>query len=166
LHVNLPRAASWFTREAVEHWHRLFGGTPLSERFLREDELLEVERQQAEDLGEIWRDRLTSVSWFMRCLNEHIAREANEEHDCTGRFREARFKSQALLDHRAVLACLAYVDLNPVRAGIADTPETSDYTSIQRGIRTLQTASEPVTRGSADGNWACGFRACRLLFPS
>jgi len=93
-------------REVVERWHHLFGGTILSERFLREEALLEVEQQQLEGLAETWREPLTSVSWFMRCLNEHIARKAKEEDDCTGPFWEGRFKSQALRDDSAVLACL------------------------------------------------------------
>lgn len=87
----------------------------------------------------------------MRCLNEQIARQANKEDGCKGRFWEGRFKSQALLDERALLACMVYVDLNPVRVGIADTPEASDYTSIQAR---LVAYAEQLQR-SIDGGIEC-----------
>jgi hypothetical protein len=104
--------------EVVEHWHRLFKGSLLSQRFCQGEVLSKAERNALSDQVSEWRERLMSISWFMRCINEPIARQANHEDKVTGRFWEGRFKSQALLDEKALAACMVYVDLNPVRARI------------------------------------------------
>jgi REP element-mobilizing transposase RayT len=135
--VDSDQALAWSVREVVERWHGLFSGTLLSQRYLRGDLLSSAEIKRLDEIAEQWRERLMSISWFMRCLNEYIARLANAEDECSGRFWEGRFKCQALLDEAALAACLVYVDLNPVRAGMAETPEASDHTSIQRRIRAL-----------------------------
>ncbi|MEE4217419.1 MAG: hypothetical protein V2I48_07415 [Xanthomonadales bacterium] len=134
LRIDQQQAADWYNREVVERWLRLFSGPDLARRWLEFDSLSDTEYHRLETLIKTWRQRLFDLSWFMRCLNEPIARMANQEDHCTGRFWEGRFKSQALLDERALLACMAYVDLNPVRAGMATTPESSEYTSIRERV--------------------------------
>ena len=82
----------------------------------------------------MWRKRLADLGWFMKCLNEFIYRLANKEDNCKGHFWENRYKSQALVDEVALLSCMSYVDLNPIRAGLADSLETSNYTSIKERL--------------------------------
>jgi hypothetical protein len=74
--------------------------------------------------------RLSNPSWLMRFLTESLARVANREDKTTGRFWEGRFKMQRLLDEWAVAACLVYVDLNPIRAGITTQLSESQHTSM------------------------------------
>ncbi len=92
------------------------------------------------------RARLSDISWLMRFLCENIARRANKEDDVTGHFWEGRFKGQVLLDESALLACAIYVDLNPIRAGIAATPETSRFTSAYERIGALNEHRAPSVK--------------------
>lgn len=139
LHVDVRRSKTWSPVDVVKRWTRLYRLPPIVDRWLRQ-EAGEAESQVAIDLVERWRERLADISWFMRALNEHLARRANDEDQCKGRFWEGRFRSQALLDEAGLLTAMTYVDLNPIRAGIAETPEASDFTSIQERIRALSPA--------------------------
>ena len=134
LHIDREQSLAWSDAEVIERWHRLFKGSLLSQRFSRGEALARAEQQALADEVTEWRQRLVSISWFMRCLNEPIAREANREDNVTGRFWEGRYTSQALLDEKALIACMVYVDLNPIRACMATTPEASKHTSIQQRI--------------------------------
>jgi REP element-mobilizing transposase RayT len=136
--VDKDKAMSWSDKQVVGRWHRLHRGTLLSQKFMRNELLSESEWISLKETNAIYRQRLYDISWLMASLSEPIARQANKEDGCTGRFWEGRFKSQALLDDAAVLSCMAYVDLNPIRAKMAKTPETSNHTSIQKRTEAIQ----------------------------
>jgi REP element-mobilizing transposase RayT len=162
LRASPQQAQAWPEAEVMERWSRLFALPALVLAYRDGRSGTEAEREAARRRIAQWRERLGDLSWFMRSLNEHMARRANAEDGCTGRFWEGRFKSQALLDDAAVLTCMSYVDLNPVRAGLADTPEDSDFTSVQQRIaafaadgRTAEATPErprlvPLGRSGAD----------------
>ncbi|WP_125717779.1 transposase [Pseudoalteromonas rubra] len=143
LYVDDKKANRLSDKAIVIRWHKLFKGNWLTQKFIDGNELTPSELIMLSSIIDMYRERLASVSWFMRVLNEDIARRANKEDDCTGRFWEGRFKSQALLDEAALAACMAYVDLNPIRAKIACTPETSDFTSIKKRIEHAQHGKQP-----------------------
>ena len=144
LHVDQTRGRSWGRDEVIRRWLRLYKGDPLVHRHLQGKLQSEAEYRQLDRITDTWRERLTSISEFMRCINEYMASRANREDDCKGRLWEGRFKSQPLLDEAALMSCMAYVDLNPVRAGLSKTLEGSDFTSIQTRIRR-------VTKGKREG---------------
>lgn len=137
IRINANKAKNLTLSDIIQRWHSLFKGTYISQRYAQNDVLSEPELTMLNTSAEVWRSRLMDIAWFMRCLNEPIARQANAEDECTGRFWEGRYKCQALLDETALLACMAYVDLNPVRSKVADTPEASEHTSIKQRIDCL-----------------------------
>jgi REP element-mobilizing transposase RayT len=136
---NRPdRVEQWSDAEVALRWRKLFpqrddtSGEPTEP----DDHDLAMLMANADRLATL-RGRLSSLSWFMRCLCEWVARAANREDRSAGRFWAGRFKSQPLLDEAALLACSVYVDLNPIRAGIATTPEESQFTSGADRIQSL-----------------------------
>jgi len=141
--IGSEQADQWTRKEILERWTSLYKGPKLIQRLIQGDRLDNAEQYSANVYIEEYRNRLKDLSWFMKALNEPIARGANKEDGCTGHFWESRYKSQALLTEEAVLSCMAYVDLNPLRAKISDTPEDSEHTSIKERISpqfSLQTA--------------------------
>lgn len=147
LHIDESKARSLKASQVLERWHKMYSGTLLTQRYANPEtrcEMSEGERETVFKTIEVYRKRLFDISWFMRCLNEFIAREANKEDNCTGRFWEGRFKSQALLDEKALITCMSYVDLNPVRAGLAKTPESSQFTSIFQRLKTEPNNAQPT----------------------
>ena len=134
LKVSPDQVAKMSADDVMDRWCALFRGPILVQRYRNGETLEPHELTGISDIVNVWKTRLSSISWFMRCLNQPIARQANIEDGCTGRFWESRFNSQALKSEEALLSCMAYVDLNPVRAGIAETPDTSSHTSIQERV--------------------------------
>jgi len=136
----------WSDTEVARRWWSLFPKRRDDDGNPREPTDFELQMITANPVrfAEV-RQRLSSVSWFMRCLVEPIARSANREDVCTGRFWEGRYKCQPILDESALAACLAYVDLNPIRARVAETPEASRFTSVYERIQALAPRhGEPV----------------------
>lgn len=138
------RVNDWSGREVVERWTRLFKGSAVARRYLNDEIISSDDRVQLDADIATWRTRLSDLSWFMRCFNEHIARKANAEDDCTGHFWESRFKSQALLDEVGLLTAMAYVDLNPIRAKLAKSIADSDFTSAQDRWEAIHVPDDPA----------------------
>ena len=144
------RVGGWSEREVAERWCRLFRGKAARERGDAYDAVkLEQLLNDPEGLKRC-RERLGDLSWFMRCLNEPLARRANREDGCSGRFWEGRFKCQRLMDEGAMLACMAYVDLNPVRAGMAEGLQDSEFTSVYDRVLSRRAAARLAQLGELE----------------
>ncbi len=132
LNMVPSRVNHWTDAQVVDRWIEL---SPHKKSHPKAAALAEIRRAtMLENKVRILelRARLGSLSWFMRYLNESIARRANKEDDCKGRFWESRFQSQRLLDENAILGAMVYGDLNPVRAGIIDDIAKAEHTSLAK----------------------------------
>jgi hypothetical protein len=144
LRIDPGETLRWTDDEVAGRWVRLFPPREDSETAIKAKcQRLLADPERIETL----RERLGNLSWLMRCLVEPIARHANREDGCKGRFWEGRYKCQALCDERAILAAMAYVDLNPIRAGMTDRLETSTHTSAAE--RVSQVREDPASASSS-----------------
>jgi REP element-mobilizing transposase RayT len=137
-HINRAKAESLTDEQVIERWQQEHQLPLLLQRYMKRQLTSNAEVKRCRQIIRQWRERLFSLSWMMKELNFEIAIQANREDGCTGHFWEGRFKSQALLDDAALLAAMTYVDLNPVRAKMAETPETSEFTSLKKRLDALE----------------------------
>ena len=145
VNINQKKALDLSNHQVVERWSMAHKLPLIIQRWLHGQITSQIEHSKCIEIIEVWRKRLWDLSWYMKELNYDIACKANKEDNCTGHFWEGRFKSQALLDEKALAAAMAYVDLNPIRAGIAHKLENSDFTSVKVRIDALdkQLATAP-----------------------
>ena len=129
--------ATWDDRTVAIRWLSIDpkkrNGKPVQPTEAEINRILNDSKQVA-----LLRRRLSDVSWWMRCFAQHISWRANREDDVTGHFWESRFCHEVITDQASLLACMIYVDLNPIRAGMANTPEESDFTGIKQRIDDLR----------------------------
>src|SRR5271157_1456914 len=171
-------ARGWSDEDVVRRWGRLFPPRDKARQVAPvSDEWVQARLKDARWVATA-RDRLQSLSWFMKCLKEPLSRMANRDENVRGAFFEGRFKSVAVLDEEALLAVCAYIDLNPVAAGIAEVPETSEHTSIKERVehvaaqgrtedlkaaRTGSVAGSEAAAGLEESLWLCPIEDRRAL---
>jgi REP element-mobilizing transposase RayT len=131
--------ATWDDTEVARRWFLLCPRRKREDGSAEEPNECELNsiRHDPDRLAQI-RLRLSDISWWMRLLCQTIAIRANREDQETGKFWQSRYRAVRLIDEQALLACAAYVDLNPIRAALAETLEGSDHTSVQRRIEAEQ----------------------------
>jgi REP element-mobilizing transposase RayT len=166
LRLDPDLAAGWSVEEITRRWGRLFPPRdkrrrplPISENWVRD---------RVKDVAWVARarERLQSISWFIKCLKEPLARLANRQEKARGAFFEERFKSVGILDEESLLAVSAYIDLNPVAAGIAEVPETSAHTSIKARVDHTEARGQTAQLEAARGGSAVGSQAAGGLEES
>jgi len=149
---NRPELAEqWSDQEVARRWLTLCPGTRKKKDTSNEPSQEKIDALLADEtkMGKV-RKRLSSISWMMKLLKEKVARRANAEDDVRGHFFEGRFRSTRLLDMFAIVAAVMYVELNPVRAGIAPAPEASQHASVSRRIRARQAQQGPTENHQTD----------------
>jgi REP element-mobilizing transposase RayT len=166
LRLDPDVANAWPDEDVVRRWGRLFPPRNKSRQPLPvSKDWVESRLKDAPWVATV-RARLQSLSWFMKCLKEPLARMANRQDETHGAFFEGRFKSVAILDEESLLATCAYIDLNPVAAGVAKTPEASPHTSIKERVRHVNAQGRTADLKAAEGGSVAGSKASARLEES
>lgn len=165
LRIDPEVAKGWSSEEVLKRWFQLFPPRGTDRKPLPAAKRKELEAERLKDKA--WmaraRERLSSLSWFMKCLKEPLSRLVNKEERCTGAFFEGRFKSIAILDEEALLSVSAYIDLNPVAAGVAETPEQSEHTSVKARVDNVRRQGRVRDLQAAKRGSVAGSRAAKKL---
>jgi REP element-mobilizing transposase RayT len=123
------------------HFHILVRVIP-DYRFTDEDILKRYvdfygdERIFADGLVPSLRLKLSNLSEFMREIKVNFARFYNRRHNRRGYFWGDRFKSVIVENGETLINCLAYIDLNPLRAGLVECPEQYRWNSLGYHVQT------------------------------
>lgn len=165
LRLDPDVAKAWKDTEVIDRWFKLYPPRGTDRKPLPPAKLKELVAKRLGDPKWIaeTRDRLSSLSWFMKCLKEPLSRLVNKAEKCSGAFFEGRFKSIAVLDEEALLAVCTYIDLNPVAAGIAPTPESSEHTSVKARVDHVQQQGRVGDLQAAREGSIAGSRASKQL---
>ncbi|MCC5808718.1 MAG: transposase [Opitutales bacterium] len=127
--------------------------------------LAEGETPQANDLRERLRSRMGDISEFMRTLKQRYTKWFNRTYETAGTLWAERFGSVLVEDEPSIVALVAaYIDLNPVRAGLAALPEDyrwCGYAAAVAGEGELRASLAKCRPG--DGGEAGGLARYRLL---
>jgi len=83
LRIDAEQAETWGDDELIRRWTVLFKRPVLIQRYQEGKCNSKAEKYAVNQLLKLWRTRLMDISWFMRCLNEYLARRANQEDQCT-----------------------------------------------------------------------------------
>ena len=166
LRVDPEVAQAWSDEDVVRRWGRLFPPRDKSRQPIPVSEQWVKWRLADPTWVANARERLQNLGWFMKCLKEPLSRLANRQDKTRGTFFESRFKSVAVIDEAALLAIGVYIDLNPVAAKIAATPETSDYTSIKQRVDHVEAQSKTADLKAAINGSVAGSRAAAGLEES
>ena len=138
----------WSDREVVQRWLRICPPRRDGQAVAPTETEIAMWLNDPRKVAEL-RIRLSDISWWMRLTAQKIARQANQEDECTGRFWEGRYRAQLLLDEAAILTCAMYVDLNPIRAALAQCLEDSEFTGAHARIDDLkESLNGPPTKTS------------------